>query len=37
MNIYTKPELDIIELPEDADVITQSKLGEKIELEEDEW
>lgn len=38
MNNYAKPELEIIEIPEDADVITSSTLGEDLpELEDDEW
>ena len=38
MNIYTKPEFEIVEIPTDADVITSSILGEDLpELEDDEW
>ena len=38
MNIYTKPEFEIIEIPADVDVITSSILGEDLpELEDDEW
>jgi len=38
MNIYTKPELEIIEIPENVDVITTSGLGEEFpELGEDPW
>ena len=38
MNIYTKPEFEIIEIPADADVITSSILGEDLpELPDDEW
>ena len=38
MNIYTKPEFEIIEISVDADVITSSVLGEDLpETPDDEW
>lgn len=38
MNIYTKPEFDIIEIPSDVDVITDSILDEDLpEFPDDEW
>lgn len=39
MNIYTKPEFEIIDIPENVDIITTSGgLGEDLpEPEEDVW